>query len=452
MDRVEKWGMAMLFILLGMALGGSAIWAWLQQPQKELPNQTGPVSHAAKGERPKSERKVLYYRNPMGQPDTSLTPKKDEMGMDYIPVYADEAHDEPGLVALSPARIQTLGVSIEAVRRESLQRTLRAVGQLVVDERRRYVVAPKFGGWIEKLPVNTTGQTVRQGEPLFSVYSPELVAAQQEYLLAHDADQRLRLEGEPEGRQRLSLRQGGAQRLRFWDIPETQIAALGRTGTVQRAMPINAPVSGVVMVNNAVLGKRFEAGETLFELADLGKLWLLVDFFEQDMAQLTTGLPVTVRLNARPGELFSGKVAFIYPGLNKETRTVPVRIELDNSDGRLRPAMYGEASLQLPVAKEVVTIPESALIDSGTRQVVLVQQGEGRFVPRQVSSGAHGEDAQGERRVVILSGLIPGEQVVTRANFLIDSESSLKAAFSGLMAGSSAAVAAPSAAASQGGH
>lgn len=452
MDRLEKWGLGLLLLVLGMALGGSAIWAWLQHKPAVVTASPTPGAGEPKSERPQSERKVLYYRNPMGQPDTSLTPKKDDMGMAYIPVYADEAHDEPGLVALSPARIQTLGVSTEAVRRESLQRTLRAVGQLVVDERRRYVVAPKFGGWIEKLPVNTTGQTVRQGEPLFSVYSPELVAAQQEYLLAHDADQRMRLEGEPEGRQRLSLRQGGAQRLRFWDIPEAQIAALGRTGIVQRAMPINAPVSGVVMVNNAVLGKRFEAGETLFELADLDKLWLLVDFFEQDMAQLSTGLPVTVRLNARPGEQFSGKVAFIYPSLNKETRTVSVRIELDNRDGRLRPAMYGEASLQLAVANAAVTVPESALIDSGTRQVVLVQQGEGRFMPREVKSGAHGEDAQGERRVMILSGLVAGEQVVTRANFLIDSESSLKAAFSGLMAGSSAAKPVAPAPATHGGH
>lgn len=438
MNKMQTVATSLLMLVIGMGLGGAALWGWQIMQPGAGPVASQPAAGPINPESAKVERRILYYRNPMGQPDTSPTPKKDEMGMDYIPVYADEAQDEPGLVALSPARIQSLGVATEVVRREALQRTLRAVGQLAVDERRRVVVAPKFGGWIERLPVNTTGQAVRQGEPLLEVYSPELVAAQQEYLLARDADQTLRLEPAPAGRQRLSLSEGAAQRLRFWDIPAAEIRGLQRSGQVQRALPINAPVSAVVLTNNAVLGKRFEAGETLFELADLQRLWLMVDIFEQDMAQLQPGLPVAVRVNARPGEEFVGKVAFIYPTLNRETRTVPVRIELENPDGRLRPAMYGEARLQLPVAHDALTVPESALIDSGTRQVVLVQQGEGRFLPRSVKVGAHGEDGAGERRVAILSGLVAGERVVTQANFLIDSESSLKATFAGLSAGISA--------------
>ena len=210
MNKMQTVATSLLMLVIGMGLGGAALWGWQLMQTKSRPVASQPATVSTNPESAKAERRILYYRNPMGQPDTSPTPKKDEMGMDYIPVYADEAQDEPGLVALSPARIQSLGVATEVVRREALQRTLRAVGQLAVDERRRVVVAPKFGGWIERLPVNTTGQAVRQGEPLLEVYSPELVAAQQEYLLARDADQTLRLEPAPAGRQRLSLSEGAA--------------------------------------------------------------------------------------------------------------------------------------------------------------------------------------------------------------------------------------------------
>ena len=229
MNKMQTVATSLLMLVIGMGLGGAALWGWQIMQPGAGPVASQPAAGPINPESAKVERRILYYRNPMGQPDTSPTPKKDEMGMDYIPVYADEAQDEPGLVALSPARIQSLGVTTEVVRREALQRTLRAVGQLAVDERRRVVVAPKFGGWIERLPVNTTGQAVRQDEPLLEVYSPELVAAQQEYLLARDADQTLRLEPAPAGRQRLSLSEGAAQRLRFWDIPAAEIRGLQRS-------------------------------------------------------------------------------------------------------------------------------------------------------------------------------------------------------------------------------
>ena len=459
---------------LGLLLGGGALWLWQQEvqvppaepasqqaaalprqilyyrnpmglpdisatPKKDemgmpyLPvyaDQRGGVTPAAT---PKGEHKVLYYRNPMGLPDVSATPKKDEMGMAYLPVYADEPSD--GGVALTPDRIQTLGVSSEPARQEPLLRQLRAVGQFAVDERRQVSVSAKFGGWIERLPVNTTGQTVRRGETLLEVYSPELIAAQQEYLIARDSQLQLNLSPTLAGGKRLSLSDGALQRLRFWDIPESELSHLVATGQVRRTLSLQAPADGVVLSKSAVQGMRFEAGQSLFELADLSRLWLLVEVFENDLALVKPGQQVAIKVNAYPGERFSGQVAFIYPTLNNQSRTVPVRIELDNRNGRLKPAMYGEAQLSVPVANEqAVSVPESALIDSGTRQVVLVSQGKGHFSPREVLAGVHGETAKGERRVVILQGLLPGEQVVTRANFLLDGESNLRAAFAGLTA------------------
>ena len=284
------------------------------------------------------------------------------------------------------------------------------------------------------MPVNTTGQTVHAGETLLEVYSPELIAAQQEYLLARESQNRLRLEPSLAGGKRISLSDGALQRLRFWDIPEGELQRLVRQGEVRRRLPLTAPSDGVVMSKKAVQGMRFEAGEPLFELADLRHLWLLVELFEQDLASIQIGQPVSLTMAAYPGERFSGKVAFIYPTVNAQTRTVSVRIELLNEEGRLKPAMYGEAQLQATAAAESLTIPESALLDTGARRLVLLSLGAGRFAPREVDVGAYGEDPQGQRRIVVLSGLQAGDVVVTRANFLLDSESNLRAAFAGLAA------------------
>ncbi len=423
----RHWVIPLLTLLLGGALGVALFWGW-QQAQDQRAAVPSPSAKPV-------GRTILYYRNPMGLPDISATPKKDEMGMPYLPVYADEAGETPSAsatVTVSPDRIQALGVTTEPVRRERLQRTLRAVGQLVVDERRTVTVAPKFGGWIERLPVNTTGQTVHAGETLLEVYSPELIAAQQEYLLARESQSRLHLEPSLAGGKRISLSDGALQRLRFWDIPEAELQRLVRHGEVRRRLPLTAPSDGVVMSKKAVQGMRFEAGEPLFELADLRHLWLLVELFEQDLASIRIGQPVSLTMAAYPGEQFSGKVAFIYPTVNAQTRTVSVRIELRNEEGRLKPAMYGEAQLQTTAATEALTIPESALLDTGARRLVLLSLGGGRFAPREVEVGAYGEDQQGQRRIAVLSGLQAGDVVVTRANFLLDSESNLRAAFAGL--------------------
>lgn len=378
-------------------------------------------------------RKVLYYRNPMGEADVSPVPKKDAMGMDYLPVYADQG--EPGSVSLTPERIQLLGVQRAPVAAVALHREIRAVGRMAVDERRQVTVSAKYGGWIEKLPVNTTGQAVRAGQTLLEAYSPELVAAQQEYLVARATQDRLPADGADTGGPRLSWSEGGLQRLRFLDVPEPVLRELATASRVRRTLPLLAPAGGVVLTRNVQLGQRFEAGQALYEIADLSHLWLLVDVFEQDLQAIQPGQAVDIRVNALPGEVFTGRITFIYPTLNASTRTVPVRIELENPGGRLKPAMYAEATLAVPLPAQALSVPESALIDTGTRQVVLLARDQGRFMPRQVVAGASGVTVSGERRVIIREGLLPDEQVVTRANFLLDSESNLRAAFSALTAG-----------------
>ena len=370
------------------------------------------------------ERKVLYYRNPMGQPDTSPVPKKDSMGMDYIPVYADDAPAEKGLVKIDAVRRQNLGVTSVPVKWAQLSRQVKAVGMFAVDERRQFTITSKLDGWVDKLYVNATGEQVKRGQPLFELYSPELIAAQQEYRIA------LQNQANPQ----LSSNLGSAalSGLRYWDIPESSIKQLAAGSAAKRTLPYVSPVNGVVLTKNITQGMKFTAGEVLYQVADLSQLWLLAEVFEQDLAAVQPGQQVVIRVNAYPSQRFTGKVAFIYPTLNSDTRTVQVRIELANPDGKLKPGMYAEAQLQSTATGAAqLVVPESALIDSGHRQVVLIDKGEGQYVPRQVKVLARGEIAQGERQIAV-SGVQEGEKVVTQANFLIDSESNLQAAFSSM--------------------
>ena len=370
------------------------------------------------------ERKVLYYRHPMGLPDTSPIPKKDGMGMAYLPVYADAAGEDAGTVKIAPGKIQTLGVRTELVATRVVARAVRAVGTLQFDERRLAVVNPKFEGWIEKLFVNTTGQPVRRGDPLLEVYSPNLVAAQEEYLVARDAAMHL---GGADAMARSgasSLRAAALTRLRNWDIPVAEVEQLARTGKVTRTFTLRAPVDGVVTDKTAIAGMRFAPGDTLFRIADLSNVWLIADVFEQDLAAVRIGASARVTVASYPGQTFIGTVAFIYPSVTRETRTARVRIELPNPDELLKAEMYGQVEIdQLANAAPVVAVPDSAVIDGGATQTVLIEQGEGRYQPRRVKLGRHGDGY-----VEVIQGVKPGEKVVVGANFLIDAESNLRAA------------------------
>lgn len=360
------------------------------------------------------DRKILYYRNPMGLPDTSPVPKQDSMGMDYVPVYADEA-DTSGQVKLTPEKVQKLGVRTEPVRRINFTQPVRAVGLLAQDERRQVVVAPRFEGWIERLYADTTGQSVRRGDPLASIYSPELIWAQREYQRAVIAkmDQ---------------VAETVLIRLRNWQVPEDQIEQLRRAKESDAAprVLLRAPIDGVVIEKMAVNGMRFTPGETLYRLTDLSILWLQAEVFERDLALVRPGQAARITVNAYPGETFTGTVTFIYPMLDPQTRTAKVRVELANGGGRLKPAMYASVEFATGAGGgPVLAIPASAVLESGTRQVALVQIAAGRFEPREVKIGRRGEGV-----VEVREGLREDERVVVSANFLIDAESNLKAALS----------------------
>jgi Cu(I)/Ag(I) efflux system membrane fusion protein len=370
--------------------------------------------------------KILYYRHPMGAADTSPTPKKDEMGMDYLPVYEQESAPA-GQVQLSPEKVQKLGVNSETIAKRSLTRTISALGTIQADERRIQAVTAKFEGWIEHLTVNATGQTVKRGQLLFEAYSPELIVAEQEYFIARQGLKDLQ-QGSAQARDTArQLADNALRRLAYWDIAPAQLQRLQKQDRPLPTLALLSPVAGVVVDKPAQQGMRFMPGELLFRIADLSRVWLVAELSEQDIAAVHVDQAVQVTVNAYPGRIFGGKVDFIYPLLTTETRTVKARIELANSEGLLKPGLYGSVTLATLEKEDLrLAVPDSAVIDSGVRQVVLVDKGQGRFQPRAVKLGMHGD---GYREV--LDGLEPGDWVVTRANFLIDAESNLKSALDG---------------------
>jgi Cu(I)/Ag(I) efflux system membrane fusion protein len=373
----------------------------------------------------KGKGKILYYRNPMGLPDTSPVPKKDSMGMNYIPVYENEEGDDGKTIKISPARVQKLGVESAAVERRTLDRTIRAVGTVQANERGLFVFNTKFDGWIDKLHVNATGETVHRGEPLMEVYAPDLVVAEQEYLLAWRALQRMAGASSASRAAAKQLADASLLRLQNWDISKDQLRQLEETGKVSRTLTLRSPADGVVLEKMAVEGMRFMAGEPLYRIADLSTVWLIAEVFEQDLGAIRQGQQATITVNSYQGATFSGKVDFIYPTVSHETRTGKVRVLVPNADQRLKPGMYANVALDAAIGDiSVLAVPESAVIDSGVGQSVLVDRGEGRFEPREVKLGVHAD-----RYYEVREGLKDGERVVTSANFLIDAESNLRAAF-----------------------
>ena len=375
-------------------------------------------------------RKLLYYRNPMGLVDTSPVPKKDQMGMDYIAVYADDdagpASATP-LVKLSLDKVQKLGVKTEAVALRDVANTLRAVATVQANERLQQTVTSKFDGWIQKLHVNTTGQAVKRGEPLMDVYSPDLITAQNEYLIARRGVNMVAGGGAEVQSEMQRLVDGALQRLRNWDISQTELQRLEQQGSAQQHLTLRSPANGVVLEKPSIQGKRFIAGEVLYQIADLSSVWLQAEVFERDLAQLRLGQPAQVRFDAYPDQVFAGTLTFVYPTVNPETRTAKVRIELANPRALFKPSMYARVEFGASRnAGKTLSVPDSAVLDSGTRQLVLVQRAEGRFEPRPVKLGKRGDGY-----VEVLEGVKAGENVVVSANFLIDAESNLKAALGG---------------------
>ncbi|WP_146908802.1 efflux RND transporter periplasmic adaptor subunit [Arenimonas daejeonensis] len=381
------------------------------------------------------ERKILYYRNPMGLPDTSPVPKKDSMGMDYLPVFADEAPPpEPGTVVLAPGKVQQLGVRTEAAVREALAPRVRASATVEVDETRQFAVAPRFEGWIETLHANQTGMAIRRGDALATVYSPELVAARQEFRVADDAAKRLAASDPDSAATMRQLRDAARTRLRNWEVSGAGVARAGS----ESGLVLSSPTDAVVVEKLVVQGERFEPGQTILRLADLSRVWVVAQVPASGLANLTLGDHASFETPSLPGRRFEGDVAFIQPTLDRASRTLGVRIEVENPDGVLRPGLFGDVELTGQASAPVVTVDRSAVIDSGTRQVVLVQTAPGQFTPREVQLGARSGD-----RVAVLSGVEAGETVVVSANFLLDAESNLRAALGSLEAGGARETAAP---------
>jgi Cu(I)/Ag(I) efflux system membrane fusion protein len=425
---------ALLALLLAVAAG-----YWLGK-EKVGAGGTAIATAPAVAPAEKAPRKLLYYRNPMGLADTSPVPKKDSMGMDYIAVYAGEddgGSSAAGEVKISTEKVQKLGVRTESAALRELARQVRAAGRVEIDERRLHAVAPKFEGWVERLHVNATGQPVGKGQPLFEVYSPELVSAQREYMVAAKGVAALKDAPADAQASMRQLAEASLARLRNWDISEEQIKALAAGGEAKRTLTFRSPTGGVVLEKKAVAGMRFMPGETLYQIADVSSVWVLADVFERDIGLVKAGQKVKLGINAYPEKIFTGTIAYIYPTLKAETRTVPVRIELANPGGLLKPAMYASVEFAVGARDKVVTVPVSAVIDSGTRQIVLVQKAAGRFEPREVKLGARSDEY-----VEVREGVTEGDAVVVAANFLIDAESNLKAALGEFASNAAPAVAA----------
>ncbi len=365
--------------------------------------------------------KIRYYRNPMGLPDTSPTPKKDSMGMDYLPVYEGDQDDDSS-VKVSAGKIQKTGVQTELAERRTLNTVVRAPGIVQEDERRKAVVSLRFEGFIDTVENVTTGSHVHKGQRLMRIYGPSLSSAAAEYLSALNARANAGISTE--------ALKGARRRLENLGAPDGFIADIERTREIPVYVSWPAPQDGEIVERTAVNGMRAAPGDVLFRLADHQVVWVLADVAERDLSLIEVGQKASVRLRAYPDRVFTGNVTLIYPHLMAETRTARIRIELPNPDEVLRPDMYADVEIATGAETPVVTVSSSAVIDSGERQIVLLDKGEGRFEPRAVKLGRRGAG-----RVEIKEGLAENDKVVVSANFLIDAESNLKAALSGLDSG-----------------
>ena len=376
---------------------------------------------------PETGKKIKYWAAPMDPTYIRNEPGKSPMGMDLVPVYEEDDEDkEPAsTIRIDPVTIQNMGVRLERVKRKPLVKYIRTFGNITYDERLIYTVNTKFNGWIEKLYVDFVGETVKKGQPLFDIYSPELVTAQEEYLLALQHNKRL--EGSPypeihEGARRLL--DASRTRLKYWDLSDRQIKKIETTGTVQKTLTIYSPARGVVIKKNAFQGHYVIAGEHQYEIADLSTVWVDVDIYEYELPWVHDGMPAKMELSYIPGKIFTGKVLYVYPFLTAKTRTAKLRLEFPNPDFHLKPNMYANVKLESAIEKDALVIPQEAVIDSGIRKIVFVVIGKGKFQPREIKLGIEGNDNEFQ----VLEGLKENEQIVISAQFMLDSESRLREA------------------------
>ena len=376
---------------------------------------------------PKSGKKIKYWVAPMDPTYIRNEPGKSPMGMDLVPVYEEQGGEkEPSsTIRIDPVTIQNMGVRTVQVEKKSLAREIRAFGSITYDETRVYTVNTKFNGWIEQIFVNFVGDTLKKGQPLFAIYSPELVTAQEEYLLAHKQYLQVRDSDYDDIREgALRLLEASRKRLENWDMTEGQIRHLSKTGQARKTVTVFSPTSGVVFRKNAFEGHYVKAGEHQYEIADLSTVWVDVDVYESELPWVRKGMPAVMELSYVPGRRFSGEVLYVYPYLDTKTRTAKLRLAFPNPDLELKPGMYANVYLNPTVSEAALVIPQEAVIDSGTRKLVFVALGNGRYQPREITVGVEGDN----NHYQILEGLREGEEVVISAQFMLDSESRLREA------------------------
>ncbi len=398
-----------------LGLGGGYWYAIKKAPQQPQPIIQEEVD------------KVLFYRNPMNPKITSPTPVQDEMGMDYIPVYADggpKKNEPAGTVEIDPVTVQNIGVRTTTAKTKVISRIIRSIGRIDYNEERLSRIHPKVEGWIDELYIKKTGERVEKDTILRTIYSPQLVASQQEYLLALRNLEILQSSPFKTIRQgATSLAKSSRKRLEFLDVPTHQIEELSKERIVKKNLHIHSPFARIVMNLGVRKGDYVSPKTELYMLADLSRVWVYVDVYEYELPWVATGDPAEMTVVAVPGKIYKGEVTYIYPYMEKKTRTARVRLEFDNRDGKLKPDMFANVTLKADRKIEAVVVPSEAIVRSGNRVQVFIQRGKGKFEPREVQLGI---SAGGVTQII--SGLMAEERVVTSSQFLIDSESKLREA------------------------
>ena len=426
-------------VALGVVIGAGGALLLMRilpgEPMNEAQAGAGESGALAPGGQaaPAGERRILYWRAPMDPNYTSDRPGRSPMGMELVPVYADEGLGD-GQVRVSPSFLQNFAVRTAAVHRGSLPVLIRTVGILAHNEERVVSVQTKYEGWIEQASVNNVGETVARGDVLFEIYSPELVSTQREFVGAMEYVGRLRDGGAyPEAIERAqSLLEATRERLLYWDMTEAQIDALAESGAVARTVRVFSPATGFIVekMGDSMEGLRISPGMTVLKIADHSTLWAETEFYEDDLRHVGEGEAVEIEADAFPDRRWDGRILFFRPAVNTQTRTLTAFVEVANADLRLRPGMYVDVTARASGASDAVMVAAEAVLHSGTRAVVIVARGEGVFEPREVVLGTESEGMQ-----EVTSGLIPGEQVLVSSQFLIDADANLKAAISQLLSG-----------------
>ncbi len=415
-------GVAVAALVLLNPLG----WAWLPGFVSGSDAATSAAAFRAPAG-PPGEREIVYWRSPMDPTITSPEPRTDAMGMEYVPVYADDTESPPaGTIRIDPTFVQNIGVQSEPVRRVDIPFTIRTVGTLTYNDAGMTWINTKYEGWIESVAVNYIGEPVSRGQTLFEIYSPQLVTTQKEYLQAVDYAERLGSSRYPEIAARArALLASARERLRYWDITDAQIDQIEASGDIRRTLAVTSPVDGIVVekMDQALEGMHVTPGMNLYKLADLSTIWVEVEIFEHQVPWLRLGQTAQVELPYTPGRVYTGRVRYLYPFFSERTRTMKVSIELQNPDQLLRANMFANVTFEVPSAQDVLAVPEEAVIRSGTRDILVLDRGAGSFEVVEVTLGMNGSGLWEVR-----DGIEEGDRVVVSSQFLIDSESNLKEA------------------------